>query len=215
MSATSTAAGASKSAVKLRAATRRDAADLAILDNLASHGMSLWFWQGAVMRGKATDAYDWGRARMAQEDAIFGWSNAVMAESDGAIVGSLVHYKMPHQEPDEEKAAPELFVPVFQLFDMAVGHWFIDSLAVYEEFRGLGIGATLLDHALATGAAQGCETISLVAEDQNKAALALYRSRGFEVAAKRPYIPINDHATSEEWLLLSASLNQSAQDKEI
>ena len=39
----------------IRPARQSDAADLAILDNIAGHGISLWFWQGAVERGEASD----------------------------------------------------------------------------------------------------------------------------------------------------------------
>ena len=37
------------SVVSIRDATIGDSADLTILDNIAGHGFSLWFWQGAAL----------------------------------------------------------------------------------------------------------------------------------------------------------------------
>lgn len=56
--------------IVLRAAAQSDAADLAILDNLAGNGISLWFWQGAVKQGIAEGAFEWGRACFLYADTI-------------------------------------------------------------------------------------------------------------------------------------------------
>ena len=45
---------------------------------------------------------------------------------------------------------------------------------------------------------------SLVVEDSNEAALALYRSRGFRQRNQRAYIPFNEHSKTQNWLLMSA-----------
>lgn len=191
--------------VTLRAAKRSDAADLTILDNIAGHGISAWFWQGAVMMGKAEDAYDWGRSRLAADDAIYGWSNSVVAER-GEILGAACSYQMPSEdEPDEAKNPPQ-FQPVFELFECAIGDWLVDSLAVYKLARGQGIGAMLLDDCFRKALEAGVSRISLVAEDSNTSALALYRSRGFITREQRPYIPFQKATDTQNWLLLSTEL---------
>ena len=74
-----------KDAITIRPAGRSDAADLAIIDNMASHGLSLAFWQRAVERGEAEDPLSFARERFADQNAVFGWSNALVAEEDGRI----------------------------------------------------------------------------------------------------------------------------------
>ncbi len=192
--------------IELRPARRNDAADLAILENIAGHGISQWFWQKAVEMGKATDAYDWGRSRMADDKALFGWSNSIIATCDGDIAGSANSYLMPDADPEEEKRNPPPFVPIFDLFNCAVGDWFVDSLAVYSQVRGQGVGGVLLDDCLARGRAVDAQRVSLVVEDANTAALALYHSRGFERRDSRPYITFGSASETKNWLLLSAPI---------
>lgn len=180
--------------VILRAAKRSDAADLAILDNIAAHGLSAWFWQDAVKQGKAGDAYSFGRARFQDDASVYGWKNSVVAEKDGVIAGSACGYVMP--EPDEDveavKTNAKPFVPVFELFSLAVSEWFVDSLAVYENARRQGIGSLLLDNSLKHCREKRINRASLVVEDSNGSAVALYGSRGFRERDRRRFIPFDD-----------------------
>lgn len=190
----------------LRAATRNDAADLALLDNIAGNGISVFFWQQAVEEGKATDAYDWGRMRLMDDEAMYGWKNTVIAELDGQTCGACNGYIMPPIDPDYIQKSSPLFVPVFGLFSKTVGQWVIDSLAVYSNNRGQGIGAALLDNCFERARTAGAISINLVTEDSNQAALSLYASRGFSEQDRRPYIPFNNTSKTKNWLLLTAPL---------
>ena len=158
--------------------------------------------------GKAEDAYEWGRMRMADDDNLYAWKNSVIAEVDGNVAGSANGYVVPAANPDEEKSNPDQFLPVFQLFQQAVGDWLVDCLAVYSTERGKGVGAALLDDCFDRARQSGARQISLVAEDSNHAALSLYRSRGFMQRAQRPYVPFNKKSETKYWLLLSAPLTQ-------
>ncbi len=198
------------SKIILRPATRNDAADLAILDNIAGHGISQWFWQGAVKQGKASDAYDWGRARMMADDAFYGWSNATIATCDDITVGTCTSYKMPPPDDEDDAGKSQWFTTVFELFAVATGDWFIDSLAVYSHARGRGAARALMEDALQRGRDRNEARVSLVCEDSNTSARALYESLGFSLRDKRPYIPFNDNSTTKEWLLLSMPLIQEA-----
>lgn len=65
---------------------------------------------------------------------------------------------------------------------------YIDYLAVTEQHRGSGIGATLVSAACTTLAAAGCETATLTVRESNTAARALYTQLGFhEVRLLRPW----------------------------
>lgn len=53
------------------------------------------------------------------------------------------------------------------------------QLAVHPDARGSGLGARLLDQAMAQAAAAGCRTMTLLVEAASPAATRLYASRGF------------------------------------
>jgi len=61
----------------------------------------------------------------------------------------------------------------------------IANLAVSDDARRAGVGARLLDHAVAAAAHQQCRVVFLEVRESNVAARALYASRGFEVAGRR------------------------------
>ena len=61
----------------------------------------------------------------------------------------------------------------------------IANLAVSDDARRAGIGARLLDHALAAAVERRAAVVFLEVRESNGAARALYASRGFEVAGRR------------------------------
>lgn len=192
--------------ITLRKAKKSDAADLAILDNVASFGLSLWFWQGAVKSGKADDAYEWGRQRMGNGNEVFGYKNAVVAEKNEVIAGVAVGYMVNKNDMSPDKAFDPVIAPVFELFSKCEGDWLLDCLAVYRDMRKQGIGASLMDDCFLRAKNAGAKNVSLVAEDDNFPALSLYKSRGFNVSDKREYVPYKKGVKSKNWLLMSAQL---------
>lgn len=188
--------------VNIRAAVPQDAADLARFDALAGHGITEWNWQRSAAQSGG-DPVALALAAMADPHFPSGFSNAIVAEVDGVAVGGANGYLV---KPDPWLSTPgdePVFEPIRQLFELAIGDWLLDWFAVDEHWRGKGIGAQLLDRCLAT--ANGCGAqMSLVAEDANAEALALYHSRGFVERARRPYIPFNETSKTKHWLLLSA-----------
>lgn len=69
----------------------------------------------------------------------------------------------------------------------------IQTLAVTESHRGLGVGAALLDELLRHTEAAGATHMMLEVRADNPAARGLYERRGFVVIATRPgyYQPAN------------------------
>lgn len=196
-----------KDAITIRPAGRSDAADLAIIDNMASHGLSLAFWQQAVGRGEAEDPLSFARERFADEEAVFGWSNALVADEDGRIIGGCTGYEVENGEDavDDFKSTFPAFVPVFELFARAEGDWFVDSMGVYPAARGRGIAGQLLDACLERGRERNYPRVSLVVESDNEPAVYLYRSRGFETRDSLPFAG-GQKDSGGQWLLMSAGI---------
>ena len=61
----------------------------------------------------------------------------------------------------------------------------IANLAVDPLARRRGVGGLLLDRILAAGAALGVRSVYLEVRESNAAGIALYASRGFEIAGRR------------------------------
>lgn len=193
------------SEIILRSAKKQDAADLAILDNLAGHSIPLMFWRELTDNDRIEDALALGRDRLAEDDGFYNWKKAKVATQDNAILGMSMCYIMP--EPDEESEAIKqnsiAFKPVFELYDQCANHWFIDALAVYPSAQQKGVGKLLFDDALARGEKSDAQTMSLVVEDTNTIAYALYRSYGFEVVTQKDFVPFEGALEINEWLLMS------------
>jgi ribosomal-protein-alanine N-acetyltransferase len=76
----------------------------------------------------------------------------------------------------------------YQCAVMSDGHAHIVRLAVREDARGRGIGATLLADAVRRLARAGATTITLNTQGANRAAQSLYRRLGFKELAERPLV---------------------------
>jgi ribosomal protein S18 acetylase RimI-like enzyme len=62
----------------------------------------------------------------------------------------------------------------------------LEDLYVVPEGRGRGLGRALVEAALAAARERGCVRIELDVDEDNQAALALYRSCGFRLDSKGP-----------------------------
>lgn len=185
-------------ALIIRPAEKRDAAELAILVDVASHGFASWFWYGAVMDGRVDTAMERGRIKM-RDDAVEGWQGAVLAEWEGDVAGAAIAYRL--DESLGDAVAPHPVVePILALQRLVVGDRFIDSLGVYREHRGKGIGRALLAHEIAK-AVDG--RISLITESHNETALSLYRSSGFSEVSRAAAVPLFADSKEHEWVLLT------------
>jgi ribosomal protein S18 acetylase RimI-like enzyme len=182
----------------IRPAERRDAAELAILVDIASHGFASWLWYGAVVKGDVDTAMERGRLRMRDDTVDDGWKNAVIAEIGGETVGASVGHPV---SPDvfSENAPHPALAPLLALQQRVVGSWFIDSLAVYRSHRGRGIGRKLLEHERSRA---GGQLLTLVTESHNIAALNLYRAFGFKEQARLDAFKTSEKTVAYQWVLM-------------
>jgi len=185
--------------LNIRPATRADSADLAILDDIASSGLAAWLWTGAVKAGKAGTPQEYGRRKFAAGKGDLSWRNALIAEFDGDTAGMTLSY--PRASDIEPPSPPNaVLAPLIELLNLAKGTWYIDALAVYTAHRGSGVGRVLMQAEIerAKGGA-----MSLITEDDNTRAQALYFSLGFGETARRSCTKFSSNQTTRQWLLLT------------
>ena len=197
-----------KASINIRKAIKPDAGDLAILDDIASHGLANWLWYGAVITGHCDAALERGRERMA-ESSPFGYINAHVAENDGDIAGAIIDYPMIFEGPPSSLGpiADPVLKTSMELMKTIHGHWYVDSLAVFKPNRGKGVARALLNVAKDRARIHQKSTISLITQDDNLAAISLYQSSGFKIVDRRDFVPFNKTSKTKEWLLLSAPVN--------
>ncbi len=65
------------------------------------------------------------------------------------------------------------------------GEAYITNIAVFEKYRNLRIGRTLLKKAVEGALSRNCDFITLEVRESNKPAISLYKSEDFEVAGFR------------------------------
>ena len=190
----------------LRNATRKDAADLAMLDDLASHGLASWLWVRDWEEADADSPFDLGRRRMLMADEPTSYANGVVAETEDEVCGMAIGYPMPVSLGDEVFVANlDVFKPILKLFGETRGEWLIDSLGCYREHRRRGVGQALIDDQIQRARRSDATAISLVVEDTNLAALGLYEKNGFRFRQAEKAVAFSSRSTAREYQLMTAT----------
>lgn len=183
----------------LRPAKKSDAAELAVLVDVSSHGFASGLWYGAVLDGSKETAFEQGRSSMRSDTERGAWKDATVVVVDEEVAGVIIGHAIEASIASESAWHP-VVEPILALQKMLVGHWFVDSLGVYRHLRGKGLGKRLLQHEIGRGAGR---PISLITESHNETALGLYKSHGFAEVTRRQAVPLSDGSMKHDWVLLT------------
>jgi ribosomal protein S18 acetylase RimI-like enzyme len=185
--------------VTLRPAMREDAAELAILVDMASAGFASWLWLADLAGAGSDTPTELGRRKMRRDEGPGNWKDTVLAEAYGEVAGAAIGYGLGEGIRGMQTDRPAL-APVIDLQKMVIGSWFNGSLAVYRHLCGMGIGQRLADDQIEK--AQGLP-VSLIAASDNDKALALYKKNGFSEKAREKAEPLFEGSRKHEWVLLA------------
>ncbi len=191
--------------LNLRPAERREAAEIAILVDISSHGFASWLWYGAVLDGRTETAMERGRQYM-RADGSEGWQSTTIAEWAGDIAGLSIGFTL----DDSLNETPSQHPVLDQLIDLqrkVIGNRFIDSVGVYREFRGKGIGRALVANEIDLARRNGNPGISLITESHNDVALSLYGAHGFKEIERLEAIERIGQDKRHDWVLLTREVN--------
>jgi len=171
----------------LRPARREDCAAIARLYQISSDGVADYIWSTLAAPGE--DLLAVGQRRYEREDTLFSYQNCTIAERvlDGRkeIVGMLVAFPM-HVELDEAESDPVL-APYARLEED--GSYYICGVALFEHYRGAGIGSRFMAAAEEQALEAGLATLSLIVFEQNQGAKRLYDRLGYREVARAPVYP--------------------------
>jgi ribosomal protein S18 acetylase RimI-like enzyme len=188
----------------IRKAKASDAADLVRFINMAADDLPMDFWRKSV--GPEGDPIAFGMERAARETGSFSYSNAWLAEVEGAVAACLLGYPAEDEPSPIAPDTPPVFVPLLELEALAPGSWYLNVLATYDGFRGKGCGSALLAEAEAITRSTGRRTISLIAADTHADARRLYAAKGYVEVARRPVVKGDWQVDATEWILMTKTL---------
>jgi ribosomal protein S18 acetylase RimI-like enzyme len=184
-----------------RAATKADAAALAVLVDIAGEGLPAHLW--SMLRAPGQSILEVGRERAGREQGGFSYRNAIVAELDGEIAAALVGYRLddPYDVSDLD-AVPELLRPLVELEALAPGSWYVNVLATFPEFRRQGLARMLLDRAETKAREAGAPGLSVIVAAENERAKRLYASADYGPLATRPVLVFPGCPHGGDWLLM-------------
>ncbi len=192
--------------VTVRRALAGDVADLAVMLDIASYGLVAWAW--SRMASPGTSPIEFGRNRILSLKGLPSYhENWSIAEYAGVKAGGMGGYRIPDPyDPGDIGDLPDVYTPLLELESLAPGSWHLTALAVYQEYRNLGIGSIFLEEAEKRALNEGCRLISIIVHDTNNSAQRLYRRKGFSLVDRRIAHPFAGTPQSE-WLLFQKTLN--------
>lgn len=190
--------------VIFRNATVQDCADLVLLADTASRGLTSYLWSLSANTGEAPSNV--GRRIIAHDTRHFiHCSNWTLATIEGQTVGAFNIYTLP--DPAVMPAdAPEVVRPLNELKALLPGSAYISALALYPEWQGRGLGKVLLKEAANLSKKARSSRLALLVGSFNPKALALYESFGFTEQDRRPFVAFPGSDPSGDLILMTKAL---------
>ncbi|ODA68448.1 putative acetyltransferase [Methyloligella halotolerans] len=187
--------------IDYRPATLADSSALAVLIDIAGEGLPAFLWRGLKAPGQSV--LEFGRYRARREEGGFSYRNAIIAELDDEIAGTLIGYPLddPYELGNLDEL-PELLRPMVKLEAQAPGSWYVNVLATFPEFRRRGVGEGLLAVADEKAREAGAATLSVIVGSWNQGAARLYERAGYVESARQEAHPPAEWTHRGEWVLM-------------
>jgi ribosomal protein S18 acetylase RimI-like enzyme len=175
------------SGVTFRAATREDSRKIAELFRISSDGVVEYVWSTLAPEYPGLEPLEIGAVRYAREEGNFSYTNCVVAEREREVVGQLCTYLVETGAEMTDEPADPVLEPYERL--EIPGTLYISSLAVFGEFRGMGLGTKMLSIARDQARESSLDALSLLVFEQNIGAVRLYQRNGFREVDRAPVVP--------------------------
>jgi ribosomal protein S18 acetylase RimI-like enzyme len=168
----------------VRPARKEDCGAIAALYSISSDGVADYIWTQLAEPGQ--DLLEVGRQRYEREGTAFSYENCTVVEMQGGVAGMLVAFPM-HVEPGGEEPDDPVLRPYARLEED--NSYYVCGVALFPEYRGLGIGTRLMELAEQQAREKGFERLSLIVFEQNEGAKRLYDRLGYREVAREGIVP--------------------------
>ena len=126
-----------------------------------------------------------------REATQYSWQYAQVAEVDGVVAGAIVGYDGAQLYALRDGTFRAIFDCIGRtpqvVDETAPGEYYLDSVAVLPEFRGMGVGRALVSAFCDRAFAKGHSCVGLIVDYGNPNAEKLYTSLGFRRVGTRPF----------------------------
>lgn len=178
--------------IALRHATQADVPHLARLYMMATAGLMDAVYADVTADTPLERLLEW---RFLQFGSIRSYESCLIAEEEPQVAGML--YAFPISRLDQAPSDPYMterglgfLAPVIELLhQIKSSAYYISAIAVYQEFRGCGIGRRLMAVAASDALRLGCPELSLLSFEENELATSLYQRLNFEIIARSRVAP--------------------------
>lgn len=164
--------------------TIRDAtpADASFLAKCVMAGMHFHDFEAEIPEDR--DIYEGLVGCEKREDLLYSYARTRVAEVDGKAVGSLLSYPGDIYLETRDRTFAEIWPEFFRTREESEpetdpGEYYLDSMAVLPEYRGRGIGRSLMRDAMRKGFSLGYKRIALVVDSSMPRLASLYGTLGF------------------------------------
>lgn len=167
-----------------RPALKSDSAIIARLASIASDGVADYAWTQLANPGE--DIFGVAQERYEREGTQISYQNCTIATANSNLVGMLLAWPE-IAEADAEKETDPVLAPFVNLREDE--SYYIDCIAVFEDYRGQGIGSELMHLAEQQADDKEFGKISLIVFEDNIRAKRLYERIGYGEVSRATTIP--------------------------
>ncbi len=183
-----------------RDAIASDSRDIARLYQISSDGVADYIWSKLAEPGESP--LEVGSRRYQRTSTEFSFENCTIVEENSETIAMLQAFPM---IVDEDYVETDPVLKPYSELELD-DSYYVSGVAVFESFRGRGIGARLMDLAEQHCAQLGLDSISLIVFEQNTGAKRLYDRLGYTESDRRQVVahPLIHH--TGDAILMSKSI---------
>lgn len=171
--------------ISIRPATKEDA-------NLIATAIAMAIGMDGAKEYAGDNLFQAFQEAAEKEDTQYSHRNALVAMADGKEAGAIVGYDGGQLKRLREASLAVIrkYKPGLEILEDETeeGEFYLDSLAVLPEYRGHGIGRTLIEAKMQQAAKDGHRRFGLLVDFENPDAERLYTAIGFKPVGQRPFI---------------------------
>jgi len=171
--------------VEFRPAKKIESRKIAELFSISSDGVADYIW--SLSKADGEDILDVGQKRYENPDSDFSYKNCTIAEYNHEVIGILVAFPMYVEKNKNPKDTDPVLLPYEKLEENNT--FYICGVAVYQKFRGKGVGSAFMNIAEIKANERGFTKLSLIVIEQNKGAKKLYDRLGYHEVSREQIVP--------------------------
>lgn len=188
--------------VLFRLGQPEDAEAIALLFDMANAGLVAQAWGEEAEEGETW--LDVAKRTIQDPHCELSYAHTIVAELEGRVVGMLICTQQPTEIPPfDPESVPSGQRPFLVLRSKVPGGYLLRDIAVFPEYRGLGIASKLFDLAISAAYHMGFDTILIITHESNEKLLEHYARRGMKVVASHAAGDHPAYAPDSKWLLLT------------